>query len=474
MAARFLLAASLWAVVFAASGVAGCGRTPDLEPRPTIGNQPAFGLLPVFTQSVNNDIDIVFMIDDSRSMREEQENLRRNFPAFTRVLKNLPQGLPNVHIGVVSSDLGTGRFDNVAGCLDGNDHGRFQNAALGGNCAGPDDAYISAVGGKHNFEGDIDQVFACIAPLGAVGCGFEHQLQSVRAALDPDLMPPENRGFLRDEAVLAIVLLTDEDDCSAPDDTTLFDPGQERVSDPLGPVSSYRCNEFGHLCNGQRPPRTPASDLVDCTSAEDGRLIRISELVEFFKTLKANSNDVMVAAVAGPPTPYSVVVEPLPGGGANSPAVPQVAPSCESANGNAAPAVRIQEFVNAFGNNGTFLSICADDFTPVMTRIGEEVARRASLECMAARLADVDPEAAGLQSRCEVYDETTSDGSTLRELIPACATAAPPCWRIAPSAKCLQSGVQMVVDRGGVAPVTGTRLNVVCETCDQPNDPRCL
>jgi hypothetical protein len=462
----------LWALAFGAWAAAGCGRTPDLEPRRTIGNQPAFDLLPVFTQSVNNDIDIVFMIDNSRSMREEQDNLRRNFPAFTRVLKNLPQGLPNVHIGVVSSDLGTGRFTNVPGCLDGSGRGRFQNAVRGGNCTGPRDAYISAIGPNRNFDGDIDQVFSCIAPLGITGCGFEHQLQSVRAALDPDLMPPENSGFLREEAVLAIVLLTDEDDCSAPADTALFDPTQLNLSDPLGPLSSFRCNEFGHLCNGQRPPRTPAANLTDCASAEDGRLIRISELVEFFKGLKANSNDVMVAAIAGPPTPYSVTLASLQGGG-NSPAVPQIVPSCRSGNGAADPAVRIHQFVDAFASNGTFLSICADDFSPVMTRIGEEVARRASLECLAARVADVDPTAPGVQARCEVYDETASDGSTLREVIPSCASAAPPCWRIAPSPKCVSSGVQMVVDRGGVAPLAGTRLNVICETCDQPDDPRC-
>lgn len=202
----------------------GCGRTPELEPLLPIGSQPPIGLLPVFTQIVNNDIDIVFMIDNSGSMKEEQENLRRNFPAFTRVLKDLPQGLPNVHIGVVSSDMGTGQFDGVLGCRLGGDAGRFQNTPRAGGCAGPRDAYIKAVGDDRNFEGDIDQVFSCIASLGTNGCGFEHQLQSVRAALDPQLMPAENEGFLREEAALAIILLTDEDDCSAPVETTLFDP----------------------------------------------------------------------------------------------------------------------------------------------------------------------------------------------------------------------------------------------------------
>ena len=468
-----------WAVFAAAmlaTSAGACGRTPDLQPTPRIGRQPATKLLPVFTQSVNNDIDILFLIDNSLSMKEEQENLRKNFPVLTRVLKDLPQGLPNVHIAVVSSDLGAGLFDDVRNCTGQGDQGRFHSTPRGG-CAGPRGSYLSAVGPERNFDGDIDQAFACIADLGTSGCGFEHQLQALRVALDPELMPDENRGFLREHAVLALVLLTDEDDCSAPRDKNgsnpLFDPSQ-LASQALGPFTSFRCNEFGHLCEGKRPPRTPVTNLQDCHSAEDGRLLRIADLVEFFKTLKADPDDVMVAAVTGPPTPYSVeVVRQQGGGGGTSTLLPQIVPSCRSANGTADPAVRINQFVEAFGANGSMHSICADDFTPVMKRIGEEVARRASLECLSAPIADFDPDTAGVQARCEVFDETQFEGSTLRELIPACSDAAPPCWRIQPSSKCALSGTQMVVDRGGLAPVAGTRINVICETCESPTDSRC-
>jgi hypothetical protein len=430
-------------------------------------------LLPVFTQTVNNDIDIVFMIDNSGSMKEEQDNLRRNFPAFTRVLKGLPQGLPNVHIAVVSSDLGAGALGGIPLCAGEGDDGRFQSAARGGNCSGPRGSYISAVGAAHNFDGDIDEVFACIAPLGTSGCGFEHQLESVRRALDPERMPAENRDFLRDEAVLAIVLMTDEDDCSAPDNTSLFDPMQTLLTDPLGPPTNYRCNQLGHLCGGRPPGLTAATNLQDCHSAEDGRLIKISELVAFFKGLKANPNDVIVAAITGPATPYSVTTMPhrRSTGVQNE---PEIVPSCASANGSAAPAVRIHDFVTAFGDNGTFLSICADDFSPVMARIGQEVARRASLECLAAPVADMDLQTAGVQAHCEVYDEISSSVGPLRQLIPACGGGiSPPCWRVAAAPKCAQSGVQMLVDRAGAAPDPGTVLNVICETCDKPGDPRC-
>jgi hypothetical protein len=180
----------------------------------------------------------------------------------------------------------------------------------------------------------------------------------------------------------------------------------------------------------------------------------------------------MVAAVTGPATPYSVVLEPT-GTGPRRQMSAAIAPSCMSANGTADPAVRIADFVNAFGGNGTLLSICSDDFSPVMERIGQEVARRASLDCLAARLVDADPATAGVQPHCEVYDETSSNGTTLRQSIPACTAASTPCWRVQASNKCEASGLEMVVDRGGAAPVTGTRLHVICETCETANDPRC-
>src|SRR5438445_254370 len=77
-----------------------------------------------------------------------------------------------------------------------------------------------------NYNGDITDAFTCIAALGDQGCGFEGQLKSVRWALDANAatFPPENDGFLRPEAFLAVILITNEDDCSVPDDSGMVDP----------------------------------------------------------------------------------------------------------------------------------------------------------------------------------------------------------------------------------------------------------
>src|SRR5262249_1180318 len=157
---------------------------------------------------------------------------------FMQVLQDLPMGLPNVHIAVVSSDMGAGA-NAVELC--NNDQGIFQ-ATPRGTCTAaglmPGQTYISNVNGVANYTGNISDTFSCIAALGQDGCGFEGQLKSVARALGADgfAPPPENTGFLRPNAFLAVVLITNEDDCSVPDNSPLFDTNSRLVGDSLGPL----------------------------------------------------------------------------------------------------------------------------------------------------------------------------------------------------------------------------------------------
>src|SRR5262249_36003064 len=159
----------------------------------------------------------------------------------------------------------------------------------------------------------LDRVFACIANLGDHGCGFEHQLRSIVRALNADGegLPSGNTDFLRPSARLAIIMVTNEDDCSAPSITDLFDPSSTSMSGPEGPLASYRCNEFGHLCNGARPPRTAAASFAPgaCVPAEGaGKLIPVGTIAAQIKSLKADPSRIMVFAIAGPPDPYNVIL----------------------------------------------------------------------------------------------------------------------------------------------------------------------
>ncbi len=467
----------------AASAAAACGRTQldELEPLPTGSKIPT---VPTFDESVNSDLDIIFLIDNSGSMREEQDNISRNFPVFISALESLPEGLPNVHIGVLSSDLGAGRFAGsaVEGCTRvGGDGAIFQSTPRGrnGTCASAPkggDSYLTVNGSKQNFDGSVSDALSCIAQLGTRGCGFEHQLGAIWKALGGDgKMPAQNKGFLRDDALLAIVILTDEDDCSAPDDTDLFDPMQTLITDPLGPLDSYRCNEFGHLCNGVPPPRTMvAANLMSCVSNENGPLMPVGGLVDFFKSLKASPDDVIVAAITGPTTPYDVRLVSTRSRETGAVELePRIQPSCMSSNGSAAPAVRLQQFVSAFGVNGSVESICDGDFSPAMARIGDKIAGRVRHQCLENPPVDRDPARAGIQANCEVYEETTTSDGVIRAAIRSCDVAPAPCWHIQPDATCPGTGLEVIVDRGSTPAAPRTRVTVLCETCDSAEDPRC-
>ena len=62
----------------------------------------------------SGNVDIVFVVDNSGSMSEEQANLARNFPVFMDELTALQGG--DFHIAAVSTDLGAGAGTAQAQC----------------------------------------------------------------------------------------------------------------------------------------------------------------------------------------------------------------------------------------------------------------------------------------------------------------------------------------------------------------------
>ena len=188
-----------------------------------------------------------------------------------------------------------------AGCdSTGGKNGIFQYIARG-TCTAtgldPGATYISDSGTVRNYTGSLTDVFACIAALGESGCGFEQPLAAISRALGADGRPPpaENQGFLRPDAYLLVVLLSNEDDCSVPSGSPLFDTRTNtNLASVLGPPGNFRCNEFGHLCNGARPPRlAPTGSVSDtvtlagCVPAEgDGLLTPVATFVAQLRSLK--------------------------------------------------------------------------------------------------------------------------------------------------------------------------------------------
>jgi hypothetical protein len=370
-----------------------------------------------FPQSIEKDVDLLFLIDNSNSMEPKQNNLQRNFPRFIEALRSEKLGpvapgapctasnrsgckIPNVRIGIISSDLGAGNFSFNTCEVPGGDGGRLKvgpGKMSPPGCPTPKDPWImysegpggTIVTNVQNAKSadpveQVKEAFSCVAYLGAGGCGFEHQLESAKRALEgcqyPNAACKTNPGFIRPDAYLAIVFVTDEDDCSARKGD-LFDPSQQGLNDPLGPLTSFRCFEFGIVCDkkGRQPgPRN------NCVPGLD-YLYSVDAYTEFFRGLKPPGR-VLLFALAGPTQPVEVGLD-----GVN----PTLKASCNSPNGMGVPAIRMATVVKSFGEQGHFnegligdkkveVNICASDFTPALQLLGEVIVASLGGQCLSA------------------------------------------------------------------------------------------
>jgi hypothetical protein len=469
--------------VAALLALGGCGARPLGDPRPDGGvgghrdagepNPPG----PRTSRYIasNRNVDILFLIDDSGSMRLLQANLERNVHVLMDALETLPGGMPDVHIGVISPDMGAGD-GSIAGCdATGGENGVLQSVARGvctDTTLQPGATFISNVGGVKNYTGNLADVFTCIAALGEGGCGFERPFAALTRALGVDgrPAPAENQGFLREDAFLAIVMLANEDDCSAGPGVPLYDiVTNVDIASQLGPPLSFRCNEFGHLCpdgsgNLVRPNRhAPNNDVAAIVSYEgcrsndtDGYLLGAADTANRIKALKADDGQVMLAAITGPPVPYQVTWKAPSTSDRSCGAAwcpwPTIAHSCNSADGSFGdPAVRIGGLVDAFGASGQMSSICASDYAPVLSSIARDVARYVTAPCIKGRIATLP----GGRADCTVLDRATG------EAVPACEDTGGRgvCWQLAAGgAGC--GGLSVMVQGAPIADAT-----VACTMC---------
>ena len=247
---------------------------------------------------------------------------------------------------------------------------------------------------EYTAGGDVEEAahsFSCIAKRGRNGCGFEQQLEAALKALTPvdspltftalspqghgdtlkGVTPPgRNKGFLRDDAVLVVVLLSDEEDCSAPDESArLFDP---------------------------RDTTVPGQVNVRCGLTENQALLHgPSRYIEGLKALKpeAYRSRILFAAATGVPlaTPDGPAVHSgrtaldallarpdMQFKVRQNAAAPidEPVPACESprSDGSAAPGRRYVEVAKGFGQSGMVSSICEDQYGPLFEALTVKIA----------------------------------------------------------------------------------------------------
>lgn len=446
------------------------------------GENPAFCVGAGLDQVVPGPqmLDVLFVIDNSHAMAPEQAELLANFAYFAEVFEDAPDGSPDLHIAAISTDVGLGTQLGGSACRMRGDDGRLHARPSHPDCLQLDGSFLRDSPRpdgtrERNFAGPLSQAFACIGDLGTDGCGFEQPLEAMRRAFDGS--QPDNAGFRRPGAHLLIVIVTNEDDCSALS-PELFDADQSSPEDPLGPLSSFRCFDFGVRCDPDTP-REPGQKS-DCRARTDSPYVAdVAGYVEFLHGLDEDPSRIMVAALAGAPGNVEVaLVED--GLGA---LVPALNPACAPSTGAADPAVRLAAFVDEFGSRGHFASICDGDWRTPLGAIAEAALAQVRGTCLYGALTDSDADADnGIQPECGVYEVTPPGGagSNESELLhpwPICdrplAPQNPPCYVIEADERCADTpaGLSVRAVRGDYQPPAGVEVRVRCVTDDTP--PEC-
>lgn len=360
------------------------------------GDADGDGLETIFEyqQADNEKLDLLFVIDNSSSTAEQQAVLADQAVILLRELTDPPASIfpaiDDIHVGVVSTDMGSGGY-RVMTCEnpEAGDDGVLQNRGRlewcdevfsADACDREECPWLDHQGDEPDGSLPLWDEFACIATLGTSGCGFEQPLEASYRALVEQTRPGRpNEGFLRPDSLLAIIYVTEEDDCSSAN-PELYNPSR----DDFGPIN----------------PR--------CVLNED-QLHPISRYHDAFVELRGGDESrVFVSAIAGIPVDGSWnpgdPIERLRELQQINPSNPnELLPSCDTAMGKAFPPVRLAELVYSFGNNGILASICQADWTSVLQTITRRLPIRISGYCFPP-----DFDFAAL-SGCRVVEELADD-----------------------------------------------------------------
>ncbi|MBI5524766.1 MAG: hypothetical protein HY897_00375 [Deltaproteobacteria bacterium] len=353
------------AVVLAATSICACqGGIFVEEQKRQSGTQR--NVIPIETVS---KADILFLVDNSGSMAQEQENLAKNFADF---IKEVLKGQNDFHIGLVTTDVNFnplteckpgGACPNGMGCVQAttpsgavkagtyycvtpspdadecnsddectpgvdccpnyscNSQGdctpsacgtilgftkgrkycypmnngrlRYNSCRKGYSTSERDDrcefgeTHGKVMTGRLQMElGDEDfrAMFRDNVKVGTNGTGFEKGLSALRHALDAEYVDPvtglnlvghENAGFLRPEAWLTLIVVSDEEDCSHDP----FDPNfdEKKNTNEVCYPSPNTCHpdcqprEAGNGCNTTMvPPEQETAAVEDSEYVKKG------------------------------------------------------------------------------------------------------------------------------------------------------------------------------------------------------------
>lgn len=221
------------------------------------------------TASFNPAVDILFVVDDSGSMGGHQTNLSNNIKQFTAEIQK--NQILDYHIGVVTTSM-----DGMRAGQSCDTAGGFSQRACG------DGRLVRFPSGVPFITRQTPNGLAILEQnllVGTNGDSQEKIFDPIFAALSQPTIGAENKGFLRNEASLAIIIITDTEDQSGV-------MTAKSVGAFLTNLKNGRTDQI--LLYGALIPssvRTPAC------SRDDGPPFKIEQLLTMFKGLEYNLCD---------------------------------------------------------------------------------------------------------------------------------------------------------------------------------------
>lgn len=339
-----------------------------------------------FAQDVNvvvggyRNVDLVLVVDDSGSMEDEQNILEQRIGDLVRDLTSPPDldgdGEPDwgaverLRVAIVTTDMGTSGSPppaNVGVCTGFGDDGQYQSS---GSCTGSEPGLQVYDLERGDDPAAYSARIGCIVDtLGLSGCGIEQQLEAAARAVERGADVPG--GFPADDAILAVLVLTDEEDCSlqAPDEFYSEFGRTERIN--------LLCQDAAQGINGASPAWLRSLDTLASrlSAGRDERSFVFAAITGLPVDLSGRTTPEILADAD---MRYDEVLDPV-----RRALVPR--PACTSENGEAAPARRIVDLAGRFPNS-VLHSICADDFAPAIRELTETIARNLGGICLTRRI----------------------------------------------------------------------------------------
>lgn len=252
-------------------------------------------------------VDFLFVIDSSPSMEDEQANLLGSFPGFMSAIQDTLD-VEDYHLMVVDAGQVTG-----AGCEGTLGAGQVRSAA------GVDCGLTEGNRYATQDQADLAAAFSCMGQRGFMGPGDEQTMDALMAAIGPLNAEGQcNAGFLRDDAILVVTIITDEED--SPSDSVVI------------PALDGTCEPADADPNSQGDPASWADAIIAAKNGDSEAAVVLSLL-----------GDCDIGGDCA-----GIVLDPL------NPAAPIT---------GAEPAPRIRQFTESF-SFGSVGPVCSADYAP--------------------------------------------------------------------------------------------------------------